>query len=145
MFYRNDDLKDRMRRGIDRKERLFDRNIDRKERLAQTYIVVYGLLIACGQSVSVPTFVIQLFFLFLVLIIIYYSLLSNVDYSYVLSGSHKAVITMLDVLAFVASSVFCFSLVSFLYTVGSSDFWSVFALLTFFVFCSLCVPLHVRV
>lgn len=63
-------------------EKLWDRSVDRKERLVQTYTVIYGLLISFGQNESfhVQSDVVSLFFLFLISILIYDTLLSRITY-----------------------------------------------------------------
>lgn len=64
----------------ERSERLWERSVDQKERLVQTYTVLYGLLISFGQDKLFQTAqsdAVKWFFPFLILILIYYMLLSR--------------------------------------------------------------------
>lgn len=67
----------------ERGERLWERAVDKKERLVQTYVVLYSLLITCGRinlTDNVPTVAVRYFFPFLVVVLIYYMILSRMTY-----------------------------------------------------------------
>lgn len=109
---------------FDRKERLFNRDVDRKERFAQTYTVMYGLLIACSQKVNAPNDVINYALPFLFFIIVYQILLSSLNYSSFVAGRHiKFTLTvyMINIFAFFSSATFSDSFNSFLYSIGGTD------------------------
>jgi hypothetical protein len=58
--------------------KLQEKEIEKKERLAQTYIVLFGLLLASNQNENVQQYLVLIFYFFLVTIIPYYTFLSSI-------------------------------------------------------------------
>ena len=57
---------------------LQENEIEKKERLAQTYIVIFGLLLASSQNENTQQYLGLIFFFFLITIIPYYTFLTNI-------------------------------------------------------------------
>ena len=97
---------------------LSEKVIERKERLIQTYIIVFGLLIAYDGDIVLQKILMSLFIIFLLVSIAYYTFLSN-PYA----STYRNILNILAV--FIAVS-FSLSLIICMYkfTISSSTFYS---------------------
>lgn len=62
---------------LDRRISITDREVGRRERLIQTYIVVFGLLVAYGQESPLQKFSMGGFLIFLIFSMAYYSAITT--------------------------------------------------------------------
>lgn len=93
-----------------------EKEIEKKERLAQTYIVIFGLLIT-SESVF-PESLVIIFFFFLVSIIPYYTILTNIKTQIKIKASNMP--RSINRLAILSS--FLFGVALYIYTYPVVDY-----------------------
>lgn len=132
-------------------EEVWNRSVGQRERLVQTYIILYGLLLSCDQSVyllDAQHVAVQWFFGFLVVVIVYYTSLSNITYDGLVSESfwYVVAVSYMEICAFFTSLIFSFVVVSYMMAVlhgcvidGISlyGFWPYVIVLTLIIWRSL--------
>lgn len=100
-----------------------EKEIEKKERLAQTYIVIFGLILASNQSEDTQQYLIFTFFVFLVFIIPYYTFLTNIKNP--IKNEPCDPSNLINIFAALSSFVFGIAIVIFTYSVVVNFLFSV--------------------
>lgn len=88
-----------------------EKEIEKKERLAQTYILIFGLLLASNQNENIQQFLVAIFFFFLISIVPYYTFLTNIKNP--MTNKTKNLSNLINLLAMFASLSFGLAIVAY--------------------------------
>lgn len=124
---------------------MIEKEVEKRERLLQTYIVVFGLLLAYGQDELLQKTMMGWFIPFLIASMMYYSSLTTslpTPFVLIKHAIHGNVL-MINMLAFFSSLILSY-VINTLFTkiafpLGALQYWSSIILLTYV----LCLPLRV--
>ncbi|RXA15655.1 hypothetical protein EQO05_14685 [Methanosarcina sp. MSH10X1] len=106
-----------------------EKEIEKKERLAQTYILIFGLLLASNQNQDSQQYLVLIFFLFLITIIPYYTFLTNIKNPI----KNKANANLINLLASFVSLSFGLAIVVYTHPIANTMFNSIIIYLLNFI------------
>ncbi|MGB9928538.1 MAG: hypothetical protein ACPK85_09050 [Methanosarcina sp.] len=114
------------RTEIEERKRLFDKEVNRKDRLAPVYVILFTIIFRYYNKTSS-----QLVFVFMILIIVYWMLLSKISYSSASTITGKRRLMTLNICGVIVSFVFSYAAMMYIislfnpsYSVSFLYFWS---------------------
>lgn len=103
----------------EKKEQLLEKELEKRERLIQTYLIIFGLFLAYDKEPALQANSMKQFLAFIFFALTYYTCITKYTY-YMRSRPEKLFIYAINFSSFFCSLLFSFTLIDYVYAVGTS-------------------------